>query len=217
MESAADAKGPHTCPKCSLLPNRNAICSANRSKISRARMAQWSIRVKNILILIVSICLVGVSVGIMTEFSFQRGLGVLLLAVMVYFALGALLNAEDTVKELGYYALPGFTGHLMWYGFICTDCGEESCDYVHGYDAYITCQSCGTNLHVRSKRFYTNDGRPAPSRRRELLDLWRMSRKLKRTKRISEIEAVEAMGVRVVVPVDKDLKRVVEQDDENLF
>lgn len=214
MESTAQKSTSHSCSKCTLLPDRSNIFSENYSKICNARKSQQFMMFKRALALIASLCLLMVFVALLiTEGATWASLGVLVMAWLLYPILCSFLDPEDTIKELGYYALPGFSGHLMWYGFICPICGGENCDYIHGYDAHITCRLCGVNIYVRSKRFYTNDGRPAPRPWRDLYHLWRMSRRMKKVDNIdSEIQSIEAMGIRVFPP-NTDVAQIIKDSE----
>ena len=63
---------------------------------------------------------------------------------------------EDKIVELGYFSLSGWSGHLMFYLFYCTDCNHISFDYIHGLGGYLTCQNqeCGINIQLKGKRFF---------------------------------------------------------------
>lgn len=88
------------------------------------------------------------------------------------------LGLEHSIIGLGYYTMPGWSGHVMWYAFQCPECSELSIDYVHGW-AYLSCQSCNFNLDVYGDRFYTNDGRKAsPGFIESMLEILRLKREL---------------------------------------
>lgn len=179
MEDLAEVQS-HPCSKCTLVENENMVAVANLSKMQNLLTIQAVARIKRMVSVIFQIVLAAVSVALLSEGSIREGVLMLLLTCFAHFAFEYLTNIEDTIIELGVYTLPGFAGHMMWYGFICTDCGEESWDYVHGHDAYMICRSCKVNLHVISSRFYTNDDRPAPSVWRQLratLRFWWKTRK----------------------------------------
>lgn len=215
MESATQGSISHSCPKCTLLSSRIDILNKNRDKILSTRRSQMLMMLQKVLAVIGSLYVAAVSVGLMIGDSFFVGLGVLALAFLIFVSLDALLDPEDTIKELGRYTLPGFSGHMMWYGFICCNCGGINCDYIHGHDAYITCQLCGSNIYVHSKRFYTNDGRPAPRPWRDLFRFWRMSRRMRKMRNIdSEIESIEAMGIRVLPP-NTDITQIIKDLESN--
>lgn len=72
---------------------------------------------------------------------------------------------------VGNFALPGWSGHLRFYAFICPECGARVVDYTHGYTngnfLFFCCDSCGdkdwpTVLPVLDKEVYIAESTPLP-------------------------------------------------------
>lgn len=83
-------------------------------------------------------------------------------------------NFEDGILEIGYFTLPRWVGHNLFYAFRCPYCREFGWDYLHGHRLYLLCNHCGTQLMLRQRRFYLEAGtEPPPSWSRVLLELFR--------------------------------------------
>ena len=68
-----------------------------------------------------------------------------------------LASEEDYVVFLGYYVLPGWTGHNAWYLFTCGSCQEMSKDYCSGR-ARLECKSCGAVWKLSERPKEARDG-----------------------------------------------------------
>ncbi len=165
---------PHRCVKCTAVESRGFIYSGHHEKIERCWRGQNIQLIQRVVGIIAIAVTALISIELLVRSNVREGLVGLLGVFVVYLLLGKANNPEDTIRELGYFTLPDWTGHLMWYGFICSQCGETNCDYCHGHDPYLKCQSCGANLHLRSKRFYANDGRAYPAAWRQALEMIRV-------------------------------------------
>jgi hypothetical protein len=62
-------------------------------------------------------------------------------------------SIEDRIIELGYFSLPGWSGHLMFYLFYCTNCHKTRVSSRHGYEGSLRCGDCGLYTSLRGKRF----------------------------------------------------------------
>ena len=114
---------------------------------------------------------------------------------------------------VGKFTMPGWTGHSGFYVFKCPECDDVRIDYPHGYCEngclYIYCDKCRFRIVFYPGRYrdvYKREQVVAPPTVWEILKYhWKNRKKFRKARRTnSDIEAVEAMGVRVVVPSDDD-------------
>ncbi len=78
---------------------------------------------------------------------------------------------NTTVKPsfVGFFTLPGWTGHLSFYVFKCPDCEMVSLDYPHGYTdfglLYLKCNVCNRVLPLevpQNEEIYRKEEMPLP-------------------------------------------------------
>lgn len=137
-------------------------------------------------------------------------------------------RANHKPEFVGKFTMPGWSGHSGFYVFKCPECDEVRIDYPHGYcengRIYIRCDKCRFQIVFYPGKYrdvYEREGVVMPPTFwEELKHLWRKRnrKKLKalRKNTTAEAEAVETMGVRVV-PANEDIRRVVEEDGDDLF
>ena len=93
---------------------------------------------------------------------------------------GSLRKREKSILSIGRFTLPQWPGCAVWYLFQCPGCDEISRDYVHGYHARLTCQSCGFYWELRGAHFFRDAGLPEPlSFLAQIRELWEMKKRLK--------------------------------------
>ena len=77
-------------------------------------------------------------------------------------ALGRLYDLEDSIIPLGRFTMPRWSGHNMFWLFVCPECQEQSLDYLHGRHLYLTCKHCKNSVVVKGARFYEEACAPRP-------------------------------------------------------
>ena len=135
-------------------------------------------------------------------------------------------RASQKPEFVGKFTMSGWSGHSGFYVFRCPDCEEVRIDYPHGYCEngclYIRCDKCRFRIVFYPGEYrdvYKRENVVAPPTTWEIFkDLWKNRKKFKalRKNAAAEVEAVEAMGVRVV-PISEETRRVVEEDGDDLF
>lgn len=105
------------------------------------------------------------------------------------------LKAQFSIVELGYFTMPNWSGHSMFYLFKCPHCGDLQRSYVHGFDAHLVCYDCQGDYYVSGKRFYENDGRVSPpSFWQQLKFLFELRKRMKDADRLKAQVSIHTDG-----------------------
>ena len=113
-------------------------------------------------------------------------------------------KATTEPSFIGKFTMPDWTGHSAFYLFRCEYCDSVIVDYPHGYSnggcIYLRCDLCREKLvphPIKDRDIYLRDNvhipvQPSRKEKKDMLKLLKARQK--------EVEIVEDMGIRVIVP-----------------
>lgn len=150
---------PHRCSACKFVADPSEINYSEERFVRNLAI----VSIKRIVGVTANLALILLSSDALILGDWDRALWGFIISFVSFRIMLKLVGKEEGILEIGRFTLPDWSGHSMWYAFLCPSCGEIKKDYVHGHRPYLSCKSCRVKVKVTGKRFYIDSGQKYPS------------------------------------------------------